>query len=89
MNYHQRDVIDISPHLNDSSFDQIDLSDENEFNFNLIEFDVFMEILGCEISEIALKDWNLAVDKSKLMARIVKIIKSINGNGNFDIDLIC
>ncbi|KPM04567.1 hypothetical protein QR98_0030170 [Sarcoptes scabiei] len=80
MNYHQRDVIDISPHLNDSSFDQIDLSDENEFNFNLIEFDVFMEILGCEISEIALKDWNLAVDKSKLMARIVKIIKSINGN---------
>lgn len=86
----QRDIIDITQYINDSSFDNVELSDENEFNFELIEFDDIMEILGCKCDLNAIKkDANSADDTEninvtanpQLMCRIVKIMKKQHGNG--------
>ncbi|XP_075590793.1 uncharacterized protein LOC124490666 isoform X2 [Dermatophagoides farinae] len=80
---HQRDPFDVTQYLNDSSFDTVELSDEIEFRFELIEFDVFMEILGCKINEEseAFKNGNVPQqERSKLMSRIVKIMKKLHGN---------
>ena len=89
-NSNQRDTFDITQYLNDSSFDTVELSDEIEFRFELIEFDVFMEILGCKINEESdlFKNGNIPQqqqqERSKLMSRIVKIMKKLHGNGEFD-----
>ncbi|OTF82904.1 hypothetical protein BLA29_003865 [Euroglyphus maynei] len=83
INSNQRDLFDITQYLNDSSFDTVELSDEIEFRFELIEFDVFMEILGCKINEEseAFKNGNVPQqERSKLMSRIVKIMKKLHGN---------
>nr|XP_027203912.1 ras guanine nucleotide exchange factor P-like [Dermatophagoides pteronyssinus] len=85
-NSNQRDTFDITQYLNDSSFDAVELSDEIEFRFELIEFDVFMEILGCKINEESdlFKNGNIPQqqqqERSKLMSRIVKIMKKLHGN---------
>ena len=73
-------AVDISNCLNDSTFDTVDLSDEDEYNFDQLEFDVLLEILGCTADK-ALIDKVLPNEKSKVMLRIIKIMKQLHGNG--------
>lgn len=75
------ELIDISHRLNDTFFDNVELSDEDEYNYDLLDFDVLMQILGCTVDKSFID--NVASDeKRKIMVRIMKIMKNIHGNGN-------
>lgn len=76
----KHNLIDISQYLNDASFDSVELADEDGYNFELIHFDVLMEILGCTVDK-ALIDSVPPTDKHRLMLRILKIMQKQHGQG--------
>ena len=56
------------------------MSDEDEYNFDQVPFDVLLEILGCSAGKELVE--NIAPDeKQKFMIRIVKIMKKQHGQG--------
>lgn len=71
--------MDISSCLSDTTFDTVELSDEDEYNFDLIDFDVLMEILGCTAPKDLID--NMPTEKNQLMLRIMKIMRQLHGNG--------
>lgn len=82
------ELVDVSQQLNDTSFDSIELPDENEYHFDQLDFDVLMEILGCTADKTLL-DKITASEKPKIMVRIMKIMKKTHGNGKFTSRICC
>lgn len=75
-----QNVVDISGCLFDTSFDSVELNDEEDYNFDMLDFDVILEILGCTASQ-DLIDAIKPEEKSLLLLRIVKIMKQLHGTG--------
>lgn len=73
-----QNVVDISGCLFDTSFDSVELNDEEDYNFDMLDFDVILEILGCTASQ-DLIDAIKPEEKSLLLLRIVKIMKQLHG----------
>lgn len=76
-----QNAVDISDCLHDNTFDSVELNDEDDYNFDMLDFDVIMEILGCTASK-DLIDVIPPNEKSLMMLRIVKIMKQLHGNGS-------
>lgn len=76
-----QNAVDISDCLHDNTFDSVELNDEEDYSFDMLDFDVIMEILGCTASK-DLIDVIPPTDKSVMMLRIVKIMKQLHGNGS-------
>lgn len=74
-------TVDISDCLFETSFDSVELNDEEDYNFDTLDFDVILEILGCTASQDCI-DKIQPEEKSLFMLRIVKIMKQLHGNGN-------
>ena len=74
-------IRDISNCFNDTSFDMVELSDEDDYNLEQLEFDELMEILGCRINDDMIESNLIGGPKSTKMLRILKIMKQLHGNG--------
>lgn len=73
-------IRDISNCFNDTSFDMVELSDEDDYNLEQLEFDELMEILGCRINDDMIESNLIGGPKSTKMLRILKIMKQLHGN---------
>lgn len=73
-------LVDITDYLGDSTFDSVELADEDEYHFDQINFDVLMEVLRCKIDASALQPIPVN-DRHRHMVRVVKIMKKLHGHG--------